>query len=271
MVFVCSSSKVARMSSKRRKLGQHFLVDKNVARNFVEFADIKKNECILEIGGGSGLLTQEILKKTKKVKVIEMDKRFIGILREKFPSIEIIEGDALRVKLPSFDKCVSSIPYSISSGITLKLGKLKKESYLMYQKEFGERLVAEPSEKNYSRITIMARYYFTPVLLKYVSKNSFLPKPRVDSVIIKLIPKRAKLSVKNEKFFFLVARALFNHKNQKIRNAFLHSRHEFDLDKSKAKKIKLNFEEKKVVELSLEEIAELSNKLYKCLGAEKKM
>lgn len=259
------------MISKRKKLGQHFLVDKNIVRDFVKFADIKKNEIVLEIGGGTGLLTQEILKKTKKVKVIEKDKKFIQILREKFPFIEIIEGDALKVRLPKFDKCVSSIPYAISSGITLKLGKLKKEGYLMYQKEFGERLVAEPSERNYSRITIMSRYYFSPVLLKHVSKNSFLPKPKVDSVIIKLIPRRRKPFVINEKFFFLVVRALFSHKNQKVRNAFIHSRHEFDLDKDKAKKIKLGFEGKKVVDLSFEEIAELSNKLYKHLNTEKKM
>jgi 16S rRNA (adenine1518-N6/adenine1519-N6)-dimethyltransferase len=259
------------MISKRKRLGQNFLVDKNIVRKFVELADIKKNETVLEIGGGSGLLTKEILKKTKKVRVIEKDKKFVEILKERFSFIEIIEGDALKVRLPSFDKCISSIPYSISSGITLELGKMKKKSYLMYQKEFGERLVAEPSERNYSRITIMTRYYFTPVLLKHVSRNSFLPRPKVDSVIVKLIPRRSKPSVMNEKFFFLVARALFNHKNQKVKKAFIHSRHEFDMDKDEAKKIRLEFEEKKVDDLSLEEIAELSNKLYKCLNTENKM
>ncbi len=248
-----------------KKLDQHFLVDNNIVKKEVEFAEIKKDERILEIGAGFGLLTQEILNKSKNVVVIEKDRKLIGVLKKEFSSLDILEGDALKIEFPSFDKCVSNIPYSISSGIIYKLGKLGKPSILLLQKEFAQRLIAQPNERNYSRLSIMAQYYFSPVLLKEVSKNSFFPTPKVDSMIVKLVPKHLKPEV-NEEFFFLVVRALFNHKNQKVRKALLHSRNDFGADKERIKKMSISYEDRKVISLNMNELMELSKELNKYIN-----
>lgn len=249
-----------------KKLGQHFLIDRNVIRREVEEAEIKENETVLEIGPGLGFLTKELVKKARKVVAIEKDKKLIEILKNELKdakNVEIMQGDALRVKWPSFDKCVANIPYQISSGVIENLGKKQKFSILILQKEFAERLIAEAGKENYSRLTILARYFFTPVIVLDVPRNAFCPQPEVDSAMVKLYPKKSKPNVKDEKFFFLLTRALFNHPNQNVAKAFIHSRHEFRLSKEKAQEIarSLPLREKKVYHLSLDEIAQISNHL----------
>ncbi len=245
-----------------KKLGQHFLVDKNTVRNLVDFAEIRENETVLEIGPGYGSITGEILKKTKKVTAVEKDIELVKILKKKFPSVNLIEGDALKVDFPEFDKCISNIPFSISPKITIKLGESKKPGFIIYQKEFAQRLVAEPGDKDYSRISIATQFYFMPILLKHVSKNCFYPKPKVDSAIVKLIPKKVRLNV-DKTLFFRTVKALFTHKNQKVWKSFVHSRNDFGLEKKDAAEIsgKLPFRDCKVVTLDLNKLAEISKYL----------
>ena len=246
------------------KLDQHFLKNLKYVDIELKAANIQKNETILEIGPGPGIITKELIKLSKKVVAVEYDARFVTHILQNYPDVEIIKGDAVKVEFPKFDKCVSNLPYSISSPIIMKLGKLNKFAVLMLQKEFALRLVAKPGEKNYSRLSLMANYFFVPEYLVSVPKTAFSPKPKVESAIVRLIPRLDRPKVKDEALFFKVTEALFIHKNQNTRKSFYNSRHYFEMDKETAKKFVLDIphNDKRVKTLSLENVVEITDWVY---------
>lgn len=255
----------------KKSMGQHFLADKNIVQKEVELAEIKPYETVLEIGPGAGFLTQELLKRAKKVVAVEMDRNLAAIMEKEFAKdagikLEVLCEDALKADFPDFDKCVSNIPYDISAKIILKLGKYGKPAILIMQKEFAERLVAAAGSKNYSRISVMSQYYFDAKLLHIVSRNSFFPAPKVDSAIVRLMPKKGRakaFGIKNEDFFFNVVRALFQHKNQSVRNAIIHSHAEFGLSKNSAKAVSeaVSFSQKKVRTLEIADLGKIASEI----------
>jgi len=259
----------------KKSLGQNFLIDGNIIRKEAELAQITPYETILEIGPGVGFLTRELLLRAKKLVAIEFDKQLAEILEKEFSEeiaekkLEILCADALDIDFPDFDKCVSNIPYEISSKIILKLGKCKKPAVLIIQKEFAERLVAKPGQGDYSKISVMSRYYFGTELLHVVSKKSFYPSPKVDSAIVRLTPHddrfKNSLGIADEEIFLKTIHALFQHKNMAVRNAIIHSRGEFGFDKDTAKKIAGNISMKstKVRMLDLSMIAEVAWEISK--------
>lgn len=257
----------------KKNLDQHFLVDSNAIKKEIDAADIKKSETILEIGPGPGTLTRELIKLAKKVIVVELDTSLANLLKNEFhDTIEIINNDALKIDYPPFDKCVSNIPYSISGKLTIKLGEIGKPAVLMYQKEFAKRLIAKAGERDYSKISVMTQYYFTPEYIAKVPKTSYYPAPKVDSAIVRLIPKKKNPKVKDEKMFKKTVSALFCHKNQKAKKSFYHSRHMFSLSKDASKDVAENMplKEKKVYELCQDEIISISNYISAHLPQETK-
>lgn len=248
----------------KKNLDQHFLIDKEAIGQEIDAAQIKKTETVLEIGPGPGTLTKELIKHAKKVIVIELDAALANLLKNEFhESIEIINADALKTEFPPFDKCVSNIPYSISGKLTIKLGELGKPSVLMYQKEFAKRLIALPGKKEYSKISVMAQHYFTPEYIATIPRASYYPAPKVDSAIVRLIPKKKDPKIKDEYIFKKTVSALFMHKNQKSKKSFYHSRHIFGISKEKAKEIGESMPdgETKVYELDIDKLAQISNYL----------
>lgn len=258
----------------KKSLGQNFLTDKNIIRKEAAFAEIKQGETVLEIGPGVGFLTQELLKHAKKVIAIEKDKSLVGILKEEFSgrNLEIISADALDIDFPGFDRCISNIPYEISSKIILKLGKYGKPAILVMQKEFAERLTAKPGEGDYSKISVMSQYYFDSEILHIVSRKSFFPSPKVDSAIVRLTPRQAdfkkSLGIVDEDFFLKTVHALFQHKNMTARNAIMHSRGELGFDKETAKKIteKISYKDAKVRTLDLAMLSRIANDIKRQSG-----
>lgn len=249
---------------------QFYMDSERILDQEVEEAGIEKGDVVLEIGAGVGTLTKKLAEKAKKVYAIENDPEVVQALKEEiknYDNIEIIPKDALKIDFPEFDKCVSNIPYSISSEVIEKLSKYGKLSVISLQKEFAERLVAEPGSRDYSRITIRARFRFLPVMIREVSRDYFFPKPDVDSAIVKLYPRKSEFEVENEEFFFKTVKALFIHKNKKVRNSFYDSRRFFDLNKDKAKEIRddLPNSEEKVFTLNIKELAEISKFLERSL------
>lgn len=208
----------------RRKTGQNFLVDKNIAELEVKHADIKKNDVILEIGPGTGVLTSLIADKASMVVAIEIDGTLVDRLKNVLPeNVMLIHDDALKVdfcKLPSFNKIVSNLPFQISSPITFKFLDYDFElAVLIYQKEFADRMVAKPGCKDYSRLSVGVYYKSFCDVVARVPKTCFYPQPKVDSSIIKLRPReKPPFSVKDEKLFFDLIRDLFNHRRKKIGN-----------------------------------------------------
>lgn len=241
-----------------KNLGQNYLIDRNKRDQIIDFGNITKKDIILEIGPGIGTLTCELSSKAKKVIAIEQDPTIFDILEERLENenitnVELINDDALNVDFPEFNKIISNLPYQISSPITFKFLEYDFDTaILMYQKEFANRMKGKVGTKDYSRLSAMLYFKCEVELLTNVSAESFIPKPKVDSTVIKLSPKipefegeLSKLAISeiNEDDFRIYSKftkALFQHKNKKARNALIDSRHEVSSLDKKEFKNKLN-------------------------------
>ncbi len=264
-----------------KSLGQNYLIDKNKRDQIINFGNINKEDVILEIGTGIGTLTIELAKKAKKVIAIEQDKNICKILAkrlkdEKIDNVELLNEDALNVEFPKFNKIISNLPYQISSPITFKFLNYDFDlAILMYQKEFADRMNGKVGTKNYSRLSAMLYFKCDVEKLTEVSSESFIPKPKIDSSVVKLTPKQNKISDEDFKTYSKFTKALFQHRNKKIRNALIDSRHIItNLDKKEMKKCMNEIEDEKlneylkerVVAITPEEILFLSKELNSILN-----
>jgi len=203
-----------------KSLGQHFLVDERVAHRQIEYAGIAATDVVLEIGPGLGVLTRPLLAKAAKVVAVEKDRRLARALGELGANLEVVEGDAVKVPLPRFDKVVSNLPYQISSPITFRLLQVPFDrAVLMYQREFAERLVARQGDDNYSRLSVKAYVKALAEVVERVPRSAFWPQPEVDSSIVLLQPRRAPFNVRDWATFDAVVDATFEHRRKAIENS----------------------------------------------------
>ena len=259
-----------------KNLGQNYLIDKNKRDQIINFGNLNKNDTVLEIGTGIGTLTLEIARKAKKVIAIEQDENIYKILTERLEdeqidNVEPINDDALSVDFPKFNKIISNLPYQISSPITFKFLEYDFDlAILMYQKEFAERMNGKVGTKDYSRLSAMLYFKCNVETLTDVSSESFIPKPKIDSTVVKLTPKENKIDAPDFKTYSKFTKALFQHRNKKIKNALIDSRHIINNIDKKILKQRLNSIEddelneylsKRVVALTPEEILKLSKEL----------
>ncbi len=259
-----------------KNLGQNYLIDKNKRNQIVNFGEIDEDDIILEIGPGIGTLTIELAKKAKKVIAIEQDENICKILTtrlkdEKIDNVELINDDALKTDFPEFNKIISNLPYQISSPITFKFLDYDFDlAILMYQKEFADRMNGEVGSKNYSRLSAMLYFKCNVEALTNVSSESFIPKPKIDSTVVKLTPKENKIEDIDFETYSNFTKALFQHRNKKIRNALIDSRHIISNIDKKVLKQRLNSIEddelndylsKRVIVLKPEEILYISKEL----------
>ena len=259
-----------------KNLGQNYLIDKNKRDQIIKFGNITPDDVVLEIGTGIGTLTIELAKKAKKVIAVEQDSNISEILNqrlkeEKIDNVEVINEDALKIEFPKFNKIVSNLPYQISSPITFKFLDYDFDlAVLMYQKEFADRMNGEVGSKNYSRLSAMLYFKCDVEKLTDVSCESFIPKPKVDSTVIRLTPKESKLDKYEFETYSKFTKALFQHRNKKIRNALIDSRHiicTLDKKEMKSRLNKINDDKleeyltKRVIVLTPEEILYISKEL----------
>ncbi len=225
-------SKLKRLGIRpSQSLGQNFLKSDSKARRIVEIAELFSKDTVLEIGPGLGVLTDRIVEKARRVIMVEKDDTLIGYLegRYKDKDIELIQGDVLELDLPSFDKVVSNLPFSISSPITFKL--LQKDferGILTYQKEFARRMVAEPGSDEYSRLSVMVSTFADVEMLFDISRQNFYPPPNVDASVIRISPSRPDFYISDKVKFSEVVKGLFNHRRKKIKNSLETA---FDIEK----------------------------------------
>lgn len=222
-----------------KNFGQNFLIDENVVENIVTSSEVNKNDLVIEIGPGLGTLTSLLLEKAGKVICVELDKKMLEILNDRFSlynNFELINNDILKVDLKTlisnnsqFEnvKVVANLPYYITTPIIMKLleDKLNLESItVMVQKEVAQRLVETPGGKETGAITYSINYYSNPELILEVSKDSFIPSPKVDSAVIKLnILKQPKIQVDNEELFFKIIKSAFMQKRKTLINSLSNS------------------------------------------------
>lgn len=227
----------------RRRLGQNFLVDKNIAKKIVEAACVEPCDLIVEIGPGKGVLTERLIRKANRVIAVELDKNLCEFLRTRFEgycdNLTLVEGDILDFDFHNLKdvKVIGNIPYYITSPLIAHLIEHKRfidTIFITVQKEFAERLLAKPCSKQYSPISCFVQYHTQPAMLFGISRNAFLPRPEVDSCLVelKVLKPTAKVSVKDERLFFRLIRSAFNKRRKTILNS-LASDERFSLNKSR--------------------------------------
>ncbi len=205
------------------RFGQHFLIDHSIAQREITYAGITKDDIVLEIGPGRGIITRLLAAQAKQVIAIEIDPHLVEELKKTLPrNVTLLCHDALTVDFTSlsrFTKIVSNLPFEISSPLMFKfLGVRFSLAVLIFQKDFAERLVASPGTKDYSRLTVGVSYKAACRILEIIPRGCFAPPPKVDSAIVELVPySTPRFRVKDEPFFFELTKQLFNHRRKKIR------------------------------------------------------
>ena len=214
----------------KKKFGQNFIVDKNIIHSIISKANIDKGTLVIEIGPGAGSLTTELDKLSGHVLAYEIDKTLKPILeKHSLNNTTIIYEDFLKrnveedLKNFSYKKTyvVANLPYYITTPIIIKLieDKLNIDKIVvMVQKEVGDRFKAKPNTKEYNSLSIFLNYYYTVEKLLDVSKNVFIPKPNVDSIVVSFTKKENQVKVDNEEIFFKLVRDSFKQKRKTLRN-----------------------------------------------------
>ena len=226
-----------------KNLGQNFLIDKTVIDDIANGANIEEDDLVIEIGPGLGTLTAVLLEKAKKVICIELDKRMIKILNERFiayQNFELINEDVLRINLNALIdeekkksqyknvKIVANLPYYITTPIIMKLLESKLDIYsitVMIQKEVADRLIEVPGGKNTGAITYSIYYYCESTKIREVENSSFIPMPEVTSEVINLVLRKSPpVNVKNEKVFFNIIKTSFMQRRKTLLNALTNTK-----------------------------------------------
>jgi len=214
----------------KKSLGQNFLIDKNIIKSIVNIGDIKKSSVILEVGPGTGNLTEYILKKNpKKFFVIEKDSNLVDLLNRKFSDkINILNKDILKFDLNNISKekiiVFGNLPYNISTQILTqwitKHEKFKcyKKLILMFQKEVADRILAKTNSKNYGRLSIISNWRLNIKKEFNISSQCFFPKPKVDSTLLSFVPKKEFYYIKNPENLEKITRIFFNQRRKMIKN-----------------------------------------------------
>ncbi len=215
----------------KKYLGQHFLIDKNSRDKLLYFAELNKKDKVVEIGPGLGSLTEGIVERVKEYYGFEIDEVFCKILEERFSNFKnfhIIKKDFLQTGKEfwySFKgkvKVISNTPYYLSMPILFHILKFKEKiklALLTVQKEVGEKFVAKPGSKQYSSVSVLLYIYTDTKICYSLNKNVFYPRPKVDSVVVKIIPlEKPKIKVNDEKRFFDFLPLIFSYRRKKLTN-----------------------------------------------------
>ncbi len=215
----------------KKKFGQNFLQDKNIIRKIVDVASPTNKDLIIEIGPGSGALTEVLTERARTISY-EIDTELKDILDEKFGNNDnstIIYDDFLNRKVKKdienyeYEKLyvIANLPYYITTPIIEKIINEKlniEKMVLMVQKEVGDRFTSKEGSKEYSSITVYLNYYFDLKKEFIVTKNAFYPRPNVDSMIISLSRKKEYLKPRNEELFLKLVRDSFQFKRKTLKN-----------------------------------------------------
>ena len=217
---------------------QHFLVDDRVLDRLPGYAEEVDADLshVLEVGAGTGALTDRLLAVADRVTAIERDPDLTAFLREEFATevgdgrLTVVEGDALEVELPEFTASVSNLPYGPSSELAFRLLPEGQPLVLMFQREFAERMAAEPDTDDYGRLSVTAGHYADVEVVEPVPKEAFSPPPTVQSAVVRAEPRDPDYSLADEEFFMNFLKAVFTQRRKTMRNAVRNTAHISGLD-----------------------------------------
>lgn len=265
----------------QKKFGQNFLIDGNILGKIVEAAQITETDCVLEIGPGIGTMTQYLAERAKSVVVVEIDKNLIPILQETlsaYQNVKIINEDILKTDIDRIVreendgkpiKLVANLPYYITTPIVMSLFEnhvALQSITIMVQKEVADRMQAVPGTKDYGALSLAVRYYAKPEIIMKVPASCFMPRPNVDSAVIRLIRyDNPPVEVRDEAWLFSIIRASFNQRRKTLVNG-LSNAGNLGIGKEKIAEAVERMGLQPSVRgetLSLEQFAELSSYLFR--------
>ncbi len=220
---------------------QHFLVDDRVLDRLPGYLPEDADRThLLEIGGGTGALTDRLLDHAERVTVVERDRTLASFLTEEFAEaieadrLTVVSGDALEIDLPAFSASVSNLPYGISSEVAFRLLPTGRPLVLMFQREFAERMAAEPEADEYGRLSVTAGHYAEIEIVETVPKEAFSPPPAVESAVVRVTPRTPEYTVPNDEAFMAIVRGIFTQRRKTMRNAIRNTTHISGIDDPEA-------------------------------------
>ena len=256
---------------KKRPLGQNFLIDFDIAENIIQLAEIQKDQSVLEIGPGKGILTEILIDQSHSLTAIEIDLKLSQDLKSRFgnrASFNLIHEDAAKFDFGSLGaelNIVSNLPYYAATHIMKRLIHYKshiQSMTLMLQKEVVDRLTAEPNSKAYGSLSVYVQYHCDVQRLLEVPSTAFSPKPRIDSSLVSLKPlEQPKVQVKDPKLFFKLVHSAFSHKRKMLKNNLRGWQHLFSNTNGTIELAGIDLNRRGET-LSLQDFADLANHVH---------
>ena len=212
----------------RKRFGQHFLTDRHYVDRIVRAIAPARDDAMVEIGPGTGILTRELIAHVAHLDVVEIDRDLSAALRAEFPRdrVSVHEADALDfdfASLPGELRVVGNLPYNVSTPILFRMAALAqrlRDAVFMLQKEVVERMVAAPGTPEYGRLSVMLQYRFAMALALRVPPGAFTPPPKVDSAVVRMAPLAAtRLRARDETVFARIVAASFEQRRKMLRSA----------------------------------------------------
>jgi 16S rRNA (adenine1518-N6/adenine1519-N6)-dimethyltransferase len=221
----------------KKRLGQHFLVDRNILNKVIRTAEVGKEDGVIEVGPGLGEMTLALARLAKRVIAVEIDPRLVEILKKKLadcPNVEVVQSDILKVDFRSFSKeeghpvkVVANLPYQISTPLLFRFIEAKEvfsTLTLMLQREVAERMVASPGGKEYGRLSVLLQMFLDLSVRFFIPPSAFFPSPRVGSAVVHMVWKEKPMVDKqDEEWFIKVVKASFGYRRKTLANALKHS------------------------------------------------
>ena len=258
------------MKKRKQPFGQNFLVDLDAAKKIVRLARVKKDGVVVEIGPGKGVLTHDLLPRTNRLIALEIDPHLCRDLKKKYgqlPNFELQETDAQKTDYASLApkfQVVSNLPYCAATPIVKRLIHYRKyfdDMTLMLQREVAARMTARPGTREYGSLSLFVQYHCEAERLLEVGRDCFYPKPKVESTVIRLVPRPLPpVAVGNEKNLFTLIHASFMHKRKTLRNNLKGVQGHFEVDLGVIEDMGIDLN-RRAEDLSLAEFAGISNAL----------
>lgn len=270
--------------SFQKKFGQNFLVDSSILDRIIESAQITKEDCVLEIGPGIGTMTQRLAEEAGAVVAVEIDRNLLPVLADTlsaYENVTVINADILKLDLNRIVeehnsgrpiKVVANLPYYITTPIIMALFEKKVPLHsvtIMVQKEVADRMRVGPGTKDYGALSLAVQYYAKPEIVTKVPAGCFMPKPNVDSAVIRLTRyEKPPVEVEDEAWLFAVIRASFNQRRKTLANGLANAGYP-GISRRQVEEVLAAMGLAATVRgetLTLEQFAELSNRLAKRSG-----
>ena len=214
-----------------KKFGQNYLIDKNIVHKMIQTLNLIRTDSVLEIGPGKGFITRELFTVLDNLTAVEIDSRVISELKNRFPKLNLIESDFIKLELQSLNldfpiKIIGNIPFNLTGDILFKLVAEKsiiREVIFILPHDIAKRIVAKKRTKEYGILTIIFNYFAQPKIIQKVSPNVFLPKPNIDAAIVHFDFNKHEDPTIERNLFIKIVKASFGNRRKTLNNSLRNS------------------------------------------------